>query len=57
MYNYQQIELLEKIITNSGLKMLDLMGIYSFFDKNPTLKNSLSSKISEFEKNGFLILC
>ena len=37
--------------------MLDLMGIYSFFDKNPTLKNSLSSKISEFEKNGFLILC
>ena len=62
-YNYQQIELLEKIITNSGLKMLDLMGIYSSFknfenhDKLKKLKESLSDKILKFEENGFIILC
>ena len=62
-YNAQQIELLEKIITNSGLKVLDLMGLYSFFknnEKNSTLKdlkNNLSSKILDSEKKGFIILC
>ena len=65
VYAPLQIELLEKIITKSGLKILDLMGVYTYLNlkdrpnlKNlETLKESLSSKIIDLEKNGFIIFC